>query len=638
MIIRDVTQINWYGDGCIGCACEDLQKDIERICGQSPPVVQKGSFETHTITAGSMEDAEFSSIVRKSGLPVPCGWEQYTLRIGENRILIAGSDPRGTMWGIYRISSLLGIPAGIRFSEQVTEPCELLPDGHYTLKPFTFRFRGWFLNDEDLLTQWHYGDMRELDYPFYQHITTLDSLEYVVETALRMNINLLIPASFLDICDPNQEKLVAYCVKRGLFISQHHIEPLGVGHWYYQDYMKRLGRDTVFSYVTHKENAEAAWRHYAEKWAVYKEHVIWQLGLRGRGDVPVWKNDSTNQSLKEWGNTISEAIQTQYDIVEEFCGPDFYSTCTLWMEGAQLYNKGYLRFPAKTMLVFSDIGPTQMMARDFYEVQREERRGYGIYYHICFQGDGPHLCQGTDWRKMEYNYGLFVRNGETEYSILNVSNVREFILSIEANARLTAHFDEFEVSSFCRKICRTYYGNEQAAEILSDYFDAFAAVPENETDEKYRTYFSFLHGEYEFLYCPATDGYLKSLALDGLLGTAKEYWPGKLEESIRKLDAVLKKAEGLTCYSYFQELIRQIRYMIYLESWCLGCISYGLTKKKTELATAVSYLDRILLLQKEAEQGVWKNWYRGDAKIGIRQLRERTHHLLQNETEKELGE
>ena len=49
----------------------------------------------------------------------------------------------------------------------------------------------------------------------------------VLETAVRLGINLIIPASFVDIHNPPEENLIRMAVERGLYVSQHHVEPLG---------------------------------------------------------------------------------------------------------------------------------------------------------------------------------------------------------------------------------------------------------------------------------------------------------------------------------------------------------------------------------------------------------------------------
>ncbi len=618
-------KIAYYGEECIFLACKDLKKDILASCGCETEIAEN-SFDAD-IVVGNIENEKFLCEYKKTNLEIPENWEQYVVTVKNGKIIIAGSDRRGTMWGIYRVSELFGVPAGIAFTQNTIKHCESINDGTYKSKPMTYKFRGWFINDEDLLTRWHDGYTREIkDYPFYQDITNLEDIALVVETALRMNFNMIIPATLLDIADPRQEEIVAFCVKRGMFVTQHHIEPMGVSHWYYDTYMAQRGRTSEFSYSKNKDDAIEVWTYYAEKWAKYKDSVIWQLGLRGKADRPVWEKDATH-GMEYWGNVISEAIAVQYGIVEKLCGKDFYSTSTLWMEGATLYHAGYLKFPQKTTLVFSDVGPTQMLSADFYDIPREKDRTYGIYYHICYWGDGGHLAQATDWRKMAYNYKLSVEAGDTEYSILNTSNVRDFILSDEANAALTKDFYGFDLDSFYETICSRYFGNVQTAEIMKEYFASFVNVPIERLDS-YKQYFTFRHGEYEFNYFSASDGSIKYIGLDALDKRLPDYWVDLLTDSIEKFERLLKKAQALECDGYFDIMIRQIRHMILFSSWCRECCRYCNTGDRQYLKTAVTFLRTDLEERKELEKGMFENWYRGDKKIGIRQLIDETESLI----------
>ena len=58
----------------------------------------------------------------------------------------------------------------------------------------------------------------------------------VVETLLRLKFNLVIPASFLDIENPPEKKLFDAVARRGIYISQHHVEPLGLSHFAFEDF------------------------------------------------------------------------------------------------------------------------------------------------------------------------------------------------------------------------------------------------------------------------------------------------------------------------------------------------------------------------------------------------------------------
>jgi len=617
--ISQLKNISVCGPKSFDYACEKLVEDFSLVGGEV--TIGGKPFQKGSITVGCMEDESFKYEYYMAGLPYPVGEEQYFVAILCDRIVIGGSDERGTIYGIYRLAQELGIPAGKRFIDFDAAKCEELEVDLLRSKKPTYKYRGWFINDEDLLTNWRIKYSRELDYSFYSNIISLDALDMIVETALRMNINTIIPATLLDIDDIHQEELVSFCAERGMMVSQHHLEPLGVSHWYYNDYMQKQGKDTTFSFVTHKEGAIEAWKHYAAKWAKYKEHVIWQLGLRGKADRPVWENDNAEKGMKEWGDIISEAYQTQYDIVKELCGDDFASTATLWMEGATLYINGYLHIPQKTTVVFSDVGPTQMLSGDFYEARREADHTYGIYYHTCYWGDGPHHTQGVSWKKMEYNYREAIARGDCEYSMLNVSNVRPFILSLEANAHITNDIDTFDAKKDYYALAEKYFGNREAGKVLEDYFDAFVSVPTEKLVKKYEKFFSFKHGEYnDFQYYAATDGFIKWLGREGIDGVAEDYWCDYLNESIEKFKKVLSLAEALNCNKYFDAMLQQIKHMIYFESWAYNCCKYGETRDKKYLVTAIPYLNNILEMRKALEKGVFANWYKGDKKIGIAYL------------------
>ena len=73
----------------------------------------------------------------------------------------------------------------------------------------TFRYRGWFINDEDLLTEW-FGDggRRDIAYRYYHQVTSPKATRHVFEALLRLQCNLVIPASFVDIRNPAEERLV----------------------------------------------------------------------------------------------------------------------------------------------------------------------------------------------------------------------------------------------------------------------------------------------------------------------------------------------------------------------------------------------------------------------------------------------
>ncbi len=401
---------------CIGHAVEDFAADLVRVGAQTPTIKRYlPREETGCIVVGALQNPVFREWLAINNLDcsdIDGEQERYIQRTyGDNaeNLLICGSDKRGAMWGIYDLcENVLGVDPLYFWTDNAPQKRTSLSLDTLDINSEspTFRFRGWFLNDEDLLTEWlNGGGKRYIDYPFYAQVTHQDVMARVIESLLRLRQNLVIPASFIDIMNPAEENLVRMATERGLWVSQHHVEPMGVSHFGWENYWRERGQEVPASFVNHPDEWVQIWTDYARKWAQYGD-VIWQFGLRGRGDRPVWVHDpNVSPSNADRGKLISHAYQTQADIVKRVTGhDDFVATSTLWMEGSELMGGGHLDFPENTIIVFSDHGVSQMMLDDFYNTARQPDRDYGSYYHVAFWGAGPRLVAATSLDKLVYNY------------------------------------------------------------------------------------------------------------------------------------------------------------------------------------------------------------------------------------------
>ena len=237
--------------------------------------------------------------------------------IMSSRIYITGKDDLGAIFAIYSfLENELNVPPfykieGLKLRKR--DSLELV-DKTVNTHPHT-RWRGWFVNDEDLLTGYKNLGTRDIDYNFYTKVIHPDMMDLIAETALRYRMNLIIPSTLVDICSPYEEKLIEVCSRRGLYISQHHIEPMGVSKFGFANYVKANNLKEGFSFVSNEETLTKCWEYYASKWSKYPR-VIWQLGLRGGTDRPVWVTESNiPESSEARGELISRAIKKQYDIM-----------------------------------------------------------------------------------------------------------------------------------------------------------------------------------------------------------------------------------------------------------------------------------------------------------------------------------
>lgn len=627
-------------------AVEDLRRDFLRVSHLTdlPKIVGNETencviIEENTLVGDPLQDESFS---------IDC--DGRVIRISANGYL-------GTIWGIYTFSEkVLGISPCYLFNDLAIEKRVALHISPFHMEdhPEKIGFRGFFVNDEDLLTGWKTGGgIRRMDYPFYGITVAESVMDRVVETALRLKINLVIPASFLDIDNPSEKALADCVARRGIFLSQHHIEPLGLSHFTFENYCKKFQKDGQYSYIHNPETLIEGWKYYAEKWAKY-DNVVWQVGLRGKADRPVWEEDTPTESeLKIYADYISNAIKMQKEIVAAATGgkAKYFST-TLWMEGSTLMEKGVLDLDEDVIIVFSDNGPNQMFGGDYERVPRCKNQQYGIYYHVQYYDIGPHIAPQTGLGKLYYNIAKTKAKGDDAYFILNVSNVREFDFEIQAYAQMLWNFTGFSAQEYLDAYTVSYGAYaQQAKPLIEKYFDEMPCL---ETE-----YLRYVHANYfNYNYDEVSPNVKNFILKDGLIlgrgGDITYYFRGKLPnelyekmhaelqrvlpiyedlaESFAGLEKELSQAAAWQVHCkwwlYTKTLLHIYRWYVYLYEAKL-CYDKGENDEMQGLLQkACACLEEYLDLRKCAEYGDFENWYRGELKMNVKQKLDITRKLL----------
>ena len=657
---------------CVRLAAQDLVRDVQKITGKTLRIADAGG----TVVLASLNRPESAALLEKLAPGFADGlkgkWEAYRVETVGDRLLIAGSDERGTMFGLYAfIEKYLGVDPLYYWASRPPQRRATLAWESVTLSSGepTFRFRGWFINDEDLLTDWKDGGgKRQIDYPYYAQVVPRDVMRAVAEALVRSRFNLIIPASFVDIMNPPEAALVEECALRGVFVSQHHVEPMGVSAFSYFNYWKKRGRDLKYSYFSHPAELREVWRAYAEKWAAYP-HVIWQLGLRGIADRPMWMADpNTPQSDADRGRIISEAMAAQVKILDEVCPrqPRYLST-TLWAEGSALNQKKLLTIPEGTIIVFADNSPGWKWQQDFYSTPRNPKNTYGVYYHHGLIGSGPHLAQVPSPQKTFECLKTAVEKGAGTYAIFNIANLREFVLGIDATAKMAWRMESFDPDAWLAEWVRARFSRQrdEIARAYRTYFAAWQTHPEQGVP--------FLMDGQMFGAGNATlreiarklktkgrqpaDNAKTSKATSSSRGDA--FWSGlsdmhprKLErtENLQRLAAqkdglasALRQAEAAAAALPAHEaaflrdnLIYQSAIMVQTCAWLErveladAAVDRGDRPACVEsLAQAEAAFARIPLLAESYCHGDWENWYRGCKKLNVSATLKRTREVLE---------
>jgi hypothetical protein len=642
---------------CVRLAVQDLINDVEKITGKVLKITNEGKRDSGTLFIQTKADPE--------------KWESYSVMTKDGNLYITGSDERGTMFGVYYfIENYLGIDPFYWWTDIEPEKKEKLAFSEidYTSRESDFKFRGWFINDEDLLTEFMPpSGKRQLDYPYYQQIANYDLMDRVFESMVRARFNLVIPASFLEIFNPAEEELVKRSSARGLYVSQHHIEPMGVSAFGYFNYWERkTGKKPVFSFYSEREKLLETWEESAKKWSRYP-NVIWQIGLRGIGDRPIWMADpGIPQSDEERAGIISDAMHSQMAIIRKYDQrQDPLVSTTLWAEGALFNEKGYLRFPENTIIVFADNSPGWKMQDDFFVTKREEGINYGIYYHLGLIGSGPHLAQAVPPSKVLEIFSMARQYQSNDYAIVNVSNVREFLPGIGATRDICENIGTFDANAFLQEWCTKHFGKQgvEAAKAYQSYFDSYAldgekglpllldgqmqgkgrsvlrGIRQNKTNQPQTNKATItVQGN------KISDSFIKSLSDTdpaGRLGLKDilfkvEGQEQKLIETGKLAGKVSSSLSGQQKSFFDANLFAQQKIMNGITSWLKECI---LAEEKMQegnadqsaghLVKALEHTDLITEGMSLASQGKWADWYRGEKKLNMKRLISETEETLE---------
>ncbi len=633
----------WVAPGestAVNLAARDLVRDIAEVTGKRPRLLLDGKPPAGAIVIGTVSNPN-APVVPAS---LAGKWENYVVKPSTN-LVVAGSDERGTVFGIYEVSTRYfgidpianwtGLPAAKRSRVVVT-------DGGVTSATPSFRFRGWFLNDEDLITGWQLSPERRRLVHYYFHRPIADAVyEKVFETALRLRCNFIIPGSYIDLEAACDRKIVEAAARRGLFVSQHHTQPLGVSAFCFRNYWHDRGQKFEFSYTKHPSEMETVWEHYARLWAKYP-NVIWQLGLRGAGDRAFWTADSNAPKTDAGrGALVSSAIARQWEMVRKATGATPPATATLWAEGSDLHAKGHLKFPEGVAVVFADEGSTQEMQADFRNIAREPGRGYGVYYHAAFWGAGPRLVQGVSLEKIARNYAAIAAKGDNYLSILNVGSIREVILQTEAVADLTWNGGDFVSDAFLRRWCAREFGEAVADEAMGVYRAFFGAyVRLSEKGALMLDGVPRFAGKSLLATALDRDTYPAYAGRTELYKTLDRYQP-LAAASACNFRAVADQAKPVLARIaadrrrfFTDNLLVQAETMsglcLWLEELCKGLRAFTALEANeaaTHARRAADALGGVLEYRKRAEWGPWANWYRGDWRMNLPALHEDTVHL-----------
>lgn len=343
-------------------------------------------------------------------------WESFTIQNIDDTLVIAGSDKRGTIYGIYDLCEKMGVsPWSFWADTQVGHADSLyinLPEGGYTEGEPSVKYRGIFLNDEFNMSEWSKS--------MGNTVKNMNNVTYekIFELLLRLKANYMWPAmhtysTAFNVTENNAKLADEY----GIVMGSSHAEPLlrnNLGELYdYQEEWKAkpenagkalntktadgkttikddanrtvaymwTDKDNDGNAVANKEFLTDYWRARAKANSGYEN--TYTLGMRGVHDGGFSTNMNSQTAMQEILAAQTqilkdEVVKTGQDI------SDVPQVFIPYKEMLDMYNKG-LEIPDYVTLMWPDdnFGYIRQLPT---EKERQRSGGAGIYYHLSYYG------------------------------------------------------------------------------------------------------------------------------------------------------------------------------------------------------------------------------------------------------------
>ena len=467
-----------------------VSKDIEMVVGSLPDILEASNDDVEAELSGNIVVATcgHSSILDKliiDGIisidSIKDKRETYIFKVLDNKLLIVGSDKRGTIYGLFHLSELLGVSPLVNWMNikpVAQELVEINNDSDVISKEPSVRYRGFFINDE-----WPaFGNWCEKRFGGFN----AKCYENVFELLLRLKGNYLWPAMWSAIFSndgPGMDSAIL-ADELGVVMGMSHHEPcLRNG----EEYRYLRGKDSIYgdawNFRTNEQGITRFWEDGLKRNG-HLENVI-TVGMRGEADSTIMGEDATLKDnidllrdvLKCQNRLIRENVNANLDEVPRMLAlykevePFFYGDETTpgligspELEGVTLMlcddNFGNLR-----------TAPTPSM--------REHKGGYGMYYHFDYHGwpisyewvNSSYLPKVWEQMTEAYEYGI------RDLWIVNVGDIFSTEYPLAFFLDLAYDYDKWGISNidasraYTKEFVAKNFGQKLADNQLKDIED-----------------------------------------------------------------------------------------------------------------------------------------------------------------------
>ena len=404
-------------------AAKNLQIDLGKVTGLTPQFLT-GKPSGLPIIIGTIGKSTLIDQLIRIGKINVAGvagmWESTLITVVkdpypgvDSALVIAGSDKRGTIYGVYELSYQIGVSPWYYWADVPIKKSNniYVKSGRHVIASPAVKYRGIFLNDEaPALSGWAKKEFGGFNHQFY---------EKVFELILRLKGNYLWPAMWGSAFNDDDKLNPVLADEFGIVMGTSHHEPLTRAH----DEWKRY-KGGKWNYEQNPQQLREFWESGLKRVAD-KEQII-TVGMRGDGDEPM--SEGTATSLLE------KIVADQRSIIEKVTQKPASETPQIWAlykEVQDYYDKG-MRVPDDVTLLLADDNWGNL--RKLPKLNEAPRAGgYGIYYHFDYVG-GPRNYKWINtnpiqkiWQQMNLAYTY----NANQLWIVNVGDLKPMEFPIE---------------------------------------------------------------------------------------------------------------------------------------------------------------------------------------------------------------
>lgn len=404
-------------------------------------------------------------------------------------LLIAGSDKRGTIYGLFHLSELIGVSPWVYWADVMPKKHKVIQfteSVNVISKEPSVKYRGFFINDEwpsfGNWTMEHFGGF------------TAEMYDHVFELLLRLKGNYLWPAMWSSSFSLDGPGLLSaeLADEYGIVMSNSHHEPC-LRHSEEWDIVR--GKNSVYgdawNFDQNREGLTAYWRDGLKRNGKF-ENII-TIGMRGERDSKILGHDA---GLSDNINYLKEVIETQNQLIRECIQEDLCKVprmLALYKEVEAYY---YGDEKTQGLADWEELdGVTLMLCDDNFgnmrtlpnEKLRDRKGGWGMYYHFDYHGEpvSYEWVNSTHLLKVWEQMGMAYEMGIRDIWIVNVGDLKPQELPLSFFLDLAYDFDTWgqKGASWVEKYTREWIFRQFASDFTEHELEEIYYVIEGYTKQ-----------------------------------------------------------------------------------------------------------------------------------------------------------